>query len=57
MGSLHSSSLVLGMDFRETNLHHDDEGDISDDAIARLVSEIGRLREIKRNRMQKVRLA
>ncbi|BAF07664.1 65-kDa microtubule-associated protein 3 [Oryza sativa Japonica Group] len=54
MGSLHSSSLVLGMDFRETNLHHDDEGDISDDAIARLVSEIGRLREIKRNRMQKL---
>ncbi|KAF0911579.1 hypothetical protein E2562_011202 [Oryza meyeriana var. granulata] len=56
MVSLHSSSLVLGMDFRETNLHHDDEqvGDISDGAIARLVSEIERLREIKRNRMQKL---
>ncbi|KAL5200579.1 hypothetical protein ABZP36_021782 [Zizania latifolia] len=57
MGSLRSSSLVLGLDFRETtNLHHGDErtGDISDDAIARLVSEIDRLSEIKRNRMQKL---
>uniref|UniRef100_A0A0D9VBN2 65-kDa microtubule-associated protein 3 n=1 Tax=Leersia perrieri TaxID=77586 RepID=A0A0D9VBN2_9ORYZ len=56
MSSLHSSSLVLGIDFRDTNLHHDDEQatDVSDDAIARLVSEIERLREIKRNRMQKL---
>ncbi|KAG8076631.1 hypothetical protein GUJ93_ZPchr0006g43004 [Zizania palustris] len=57
MCSLRSSSLVLGLDFRETtNLHHGDEraGDISDDAIARLVSEIDRLKEIKRNRMQKL---
>ncbi|KAG8057991.1 hypothetical protein GUJ93_ZPchr0002g26675 [Zizania palustris] len=51
-GCLHSSSSVLGMDFRETTtLHH---GDISDGAIASLVSEIERLREIKRSRMQKL---
>ncbi|KAL5208806.1 hypothetical protein ABZP36_033241 [Zizania latifolia] len=53
MGCLHSSSSVLGMNFRETTtLHHGD--DISDGAIAILVSEIERLMEIKRNRMQKL---
>ncbi|XP_062221304.1 65-kDa microtubule-associated protein 3-like [Phragmites australis] len=56
MSFLHSSSLVLGMDLREISSLHGDEqaGDISDGAIARLVSEIDRLREIKRDRMQKL---
>ncbi|XP_015689060.1 65-kDa microtubule-associated protein 3 isoform X2 [Oryza brachyantha] len=56
MGCLHSSSSILGIDFKEKSLHHGDEivSDISDDAITRLVSEIERLREIKRNRMQKL---
>ncbi|KQJ93072.1 hypothetical protein BRADI_3g02590v3 [Brachypodium distachyon] len=49
--SLHSSSLVLGMDSGETDL---EEGDISDCRIARLLSEIEHLREIKRDRMQKL---
>ncbi|KAF8677160.1 hypothetical protein HU200_046632 [Digitaria exilis] len=55
---LHSSSLVLGMDPREINAAagHGGQaaGDFSDAAIARLASEIERLREIKRSRMDKV---
>ena len=54
---LQSSSLVLGMDPREiTAARRGDEhaGDFSDAAIARLASEIERLREIKRSRMEKL---
>nr|CAB3445440.1 unnamed protein product [Digitaria exilis] len=55
---LHSSSLVLGMDPREINAAagHGGQaaGDFSDAAIARLASEIERLREIKRSRMDKL---
>lgn len=48
---LRSSSLVLGMD---PSRDLEQAGDMSDDAIATLASEIERLREIKRDRMQKV---
>lgn len=51
MSLLHSSSLVLGMDPREINAG---AGDLSDGAMARLASEIERLREIKRSRMEKL---
>ncbi|KAL6629236.1 hypothetical protein ACP70R_029001 [Stipagrostis hirtigluma subsp. patula] len=52
---LRSSSAVLGMDLREVGLHGDEQsGDISDGTIARMVAEIERLREIKRDRMQKL---
>ncbi|KAL6888576.1 hypothetical protein ACP4OV_009602 [Aristida adscensionis] len=56
MSFLHSSSSVLGMDLGEMGLRGGDEqaGDISDDAMERMASEIERLREIKRNRMQKL---
>jgi len=57
MSLLQSSSLVLGMDPREiTAARRGDEhaGDFSDAAIARLASEIERLREIKRSRMEKL---
>ncbi|KAF8685876.1 hypothetical protein HU200_043789 [Digitaria exilis] len=58
MALLHSSSLVLGMDPREINaaaVHGGHAaGDFSDAAIARLASEIERLREIKRSRMDKL---
>ncbi|PUZ73863.1 hypothetical protein GQ55_1G021400 [Panicum hallii var. hallii] len=56
MASLHSSSLVLGMNPREIIATHggDQAGHFSDDAIARLASEIERLREIKRSRMGKL---
>ncbi|KAK3152048.1 hypothetical protein QOZ80_2BG0153610 [Eleusine coracana subsp. coracana] len=54
--SLHSSSLVLGMDPREFYIRGNERaaGDMSDDAIALLASEIERLREIKRDRMHKL---
>lgn len=62
MAQLHSSSLVLGMDSRETtNVVVNgggvqvQAGDISDGAIAGLAAGIERLREIKRSRMEKVR--
>jgi protein regulator of cytokinesis 1 len=57
---LHSSSLVLSMDPRETNNVVNGggvqvlAGDISDGAIAGLAAGIERLREIKRSRMEKV---
>ncbi|XP_066324816.1 65-kDa microtubule-associated protein 3-like isoform X1 [Miscanthus floridulus] len=57
---LHSSSLVLGMDPRETNNVVNgggvqvQAGDISDGAIAGLAAGIERLREIKRSRMEKL---
>ncbi|CAL4971679.1 unnamed protein product [Urochloa decumbens] len=56
MALLHSSSLVLGMDPREFNGGGDQDagGHFSDAAIARLASEIERLREIKRSRMEKL---
>ncbi|XP_034576571.1 65-kDa microtubule-associated protein 3 [Setaria viridis] len=59
VAELHSSSLVLGMDPREIHAAHgggDDHagGHFSDAAIARLASEIERLREIKRGRMEKL---
>ncbi|OEL19699.1 65-kDa microtubule-associated protein 3 [Dichanthelium oligosanthes] len=57
MRLLHSSSLVLGMDPREMiNAVRGGEhaGDFSDAAIARLASEIERLREIKRSRMEEL---
>ncbi|KAJ1277680.1 hypothetical protein BS78_04G022000 [Paspalum vaginatum] len=56
VGQLHSSSMVLGMDPREINVHGGirQAGDISDGAIARLASEIERLRDIKRSRMEKL---
>lgn len=59
MSSLHSSSLVLGMDPREiqaANGGGDDHagGHFSDAAIAGLESEIERLREIKRGRLEKL---
>ncbi|CAN6271278.1 unnamed protein product [Urochloa humidicola] len=58
MGLLHSSSLVLGMDPREFSAAHGGDqaaaGHFSDAAIARLASEIERLREIKRSRMEKL---
>ncbi|WVZ78065.1 hypothetical protein U9M48_025833 [Paspalum notatum var. saurae] len=52
VGQLRSSSMVLGMDPREIGGRQ--AGDISDGAIARLASEIERLREIKRSRMEKL---
>ncbi|KAG0531502.1 hypothetical protein BDA96_04G028100 [Sorghum bicolor] len=61
MAQLHSSSLVLGMDSRETNNVvvngggvQVQAGDISDGAIAGLAAGIERLREIKRSRMEKL---
>ncbi|KXG29356.1 65-kDa microtubule-associated protein 3 isoform X2 [Sorghum bicolor] len=61
MAQLHSSSLVLGMDSRETtNVVVNgggvqvQAGDISDGAIAGLAAGIERLREIKRSRMEKL---
>ncbi|RLN07800.1 65-kDa microtubule-associated protein 3 [Panicum miliaceum] len=56
MASLHSSSLVLGMNPREIIAAHggDQAGHFSDDTIARLASEIEGLREIKRSRMEKL---
>ncbi|CAL5060555.1 unnamed protein product [Urochloa decumbens] len=57
MALLHSSSLVLGMDPREFSAAQGGEqtaGHFSDAAIARLASEIERLREIKRSRMEKL---
>ncbi|CAN6226933.1 unnamed protein product [Urochloa humidicola] len=58
MSMLHSSSLVLGMDPREFNGGGDQAaaaaGQFSDAAIARLETEIERLREIKRSRMEKL---
>ncbi|TVU33555.1 hypothetical protein EJB05_25380 [Eragrostis curvula] len=55
---LRSSALVLGMDPREFIYVRGKEeqaaGDISDAAMATLASEIERLREIKRDRMQKL---
>ncbi|CAN6236990.1 unnamed protein product [Urochloa humidicola] len=56
MALLHSSSLVLGMDPREFNGGGDQAGGghFSDAAIARLSSEIERMGEIKRSRMEKL---
>jgi hypothetical protein len=59
MATLHSSSLVLGMDPRETNsvVHggvQTQASGISDSAISGLAGGIERLREIKRSRMEKV---
>ncbi|CAL5024265.1 unnamed protein product [Urochloa decumbens] len=57
MALLHSSSLVLGMDPREFSAAQGGDqtaGHFSDAAIARLASEIERLREIKRSRMEKL---
>ncbi|AQK60848.1 65-kDa microtubule-associated protein 3-like isoform X1 [Zea mays] len=59
MATLHSSSLVLGMDPRETNsvVHggvQTQASGISDSAISGLAGGIERLREIKRSRMEKL---
>ena len=56
MASLHSSSLVLGTNPREIIHGGAHAGDhFSDAAIERMASEIERLREIKRSRMEKVK--